>query len=153
MAIFQYYDQKGKIIGVSLCLRFAKIIKVSENCIDSTEWHKRCLPFLKLSKKYLREPLVFMWNSVATMAKVQFLFFRRFLLILAKLLFREEDWTLRNFEIFLIFPNFPRSVVIWQLLRQLVYTSLVPIETKICSTIKKSQDIINMIVTGSANNN
>ena len=25
LAIFQYYDQKGKIIGVSLCLRFAKL--------------------------------------------------------------------------------------------------------------------------------
>ena len=58
-----------------------------------------------------------------------------------------------NLEIFLIFPNF-LSLVVGQLVNSLVYTSLLLIitlrftcgESKICSTIKKSQNIMNMIV-------
>ena len=65
--------------------------------------------------KYLRQTLVFMWNS-ALQEK-----FRRFLLALTKFLFREEDWALGSFHmkfscvgmkarpaanvIFLIFPK------------------------------------------------
>ena len=44
--------------------------------------------------------------------KVQFLFFRRFVLVLTKFSFLQEGWVLVtilwSFEIFLIFPNFVR---------------------------------------------
>ena len=70
-----------------------------------------------------------------TPGKVQFLFFRRFLLVLTKFSF----WGRTKHR---------------QLVRQLIYTSLLQIitfrftcgERKICSTIKKSQNIMNLIV-------
>ena len=47
--------------------------------------------------EHLRQTLVFMWNS-ALRGKVQYLFFSRFLLLLTKFSFREEDWVLLNHQ-------------------------------------------------------
>ena len=77
------------------------------------------------------------------MRKVQFLFFRSFLLVLTKFLLWEEDQPLGDnsmkFEDCPGFSLFPKNLV-RQLVRQLVSTSLLPIR----STTKKSQNIMNM---------
>ena len=54
----------------------------------------------------------------------------------------------QSFEIVLAFPNFLRYGVVWQHVRQLRYTSLLLInfQRKIRSTIKKSENIMNMNV-------
>ena len=55
---------------------------------------KEIADFLRLQSftKYSRQTLVFVWNRW----RVNFLFFREFLLVLTKLSFREEDWALGN---------------------------------------------------------
>ena len=77
---------------------------------------------------YLRQTLVSMWNS-AVRKNLNCHFFRRLLLALAKISFWGEDWSLGNnsmqFLDFLMFHNG---------------------QWKICSPIKKSQSIMNMIV-------
>ena len=85
--------------------------------------------------------------------------FQGVLLVLAKFSFQGEGWAqaviLRGLDIFLVFPSFLSRTSFgnsWS--NSLVYTSLPPVimlrftcnERKICSTIKKSQNIINMIV-------
>ena len=71
-----------------------------------------------------------------TVGKVQVLFFCRFLLLLAKFSFREEDWALgSNCMIFLICPNFLRSTLRFNCG-----------DRKIFSTIKKFENIMNMTV-------
>ena len=78
-----------------------------------------------------------------TTEKVQFLFFRRFLLELTKFSFCKEDYILGNNSIkfcdFIDFFYFFKSSDVWQLVWQLVYTSLTLIITpsKRYSTIKK----------------
>ena len=84
--------------------------------------------------------------------------FKEFLLVLAKFWFQGEGWAqaviLWGLGIFLVFPSFLSRTSFgnsWS--NSLVYTSLLPVimlrftcgERKICSTIKKSQNI-NMIV-------
>ena len=79
-----------------------------------------------------------------TMRKVQFQFFRRFLLVLTKFPFHREELALdKNYTKFWDFRYI--SKVFWQLVRHLVYTSWLLIitlrftygEKKICTTIKK----------------
>ena len=84
--------------------------------------------------------------------------FKEFLLVLAKFWFQGEGWAqaviLWGLGIFLVFPSFLSRTSFgnsWS--NSLFYTSLLPVimlrftcgERKICSTIKKSQNI-NMIV-------
>ena len=50
---------------------------------------------LQLFTKYFRQTVVFMWNSTLR-EKFIFFFFRRFLLVLLKFTFREQDQALGN---------------------------------------------------------
>ena len=94
-----------------------------------------------------------------TTEKVQFLFFSRFLLMLAGFLFRSgrtgrQAIILGSFEISLIFPNFLRFQILICLTtcEATLYTSLLVIvtlrftcgEREIWSIIKKSQNIIKV---------
>ena len=85
--------------------------------------------------------------------------FQGFLLVLAIFSFQGEDWAqavvLWGHDFFLVYPSFLNCTSFgnsWS--NSLVYVSLLPVimllftcgERKICSSIKKSQNIINMIV-------
>ena len=92
------------------------------------------------------------------MGKVQLLFFRRFLLVLTKFSFREKDCALnlQRLEIFLIFPNFLKSLSFLKFLScsatreatrtyKFITFSFTCSKRKVCSTIKNAQNIVNMI--------
>ena len=109
-------------------------------------------------KKYLRPTLVFMWNN-ALRQKFNFSFGKSSISVFQKI-FASTD------KIFILGGGIGNnSMNIWhfpdifqftkrQLVRQLVYTSLLLINTvhftcverKICSTIKKSENVMNPIV-------
>ena len=83
---------------------------------------------------------------------VQFPFFRGFLLVLAAFSFRGGEWALGNNS--MKFCDFSDISYFPKMLSFNIYTSLLLIimlcftygEREICSTIKKSQNILNMIV-------
>ena len=95
----------------------------------------------------LGQTLVFMWNTRLG---------ERFISI-----FQGISWgwgrlsgRILGFSWYFLYSEDPESYATWQLVKQLVYTSLLLIttlrftcgETKICSTIKMSQNIMKMIV-------
>ena len=116
---------------------------------------KSCFQRQSLTK-YLRQTLVFMWNS-AIREKFNFYFSGDFCKYWQKFHFGRRNkhyaWIVLSFEIFLISKDF-KSLVVRQFVRQLVCLSLLLIitfrfyysEKKFYSTIKKSQNNINMIV-------
>ena len=63
----------------------------TEPCVTLAYLQPLYIQALQSFKKYLRQTLVF-----STTGEVQFLFFRRFLLVLTKFYFWEEDQALGN---------------------------------------------------------
>ena len=87
--------------------------------------------FFQSSSKYLAKAPVFMW-SITLWEKVQFLFFRRFLLVATKvggLSIWEYIYKSLKFSWYFVISWNPRFHFVLQLVRQLVYTSLLPIIT------------------------
>ena len=84
----------------------------------SVKWKKveqlLCLESPQSWAKYLRQTLVFMWNS-ALREKFNFYFFRSFLLVLTKFSFWKNDWALGynsiKFWNYSDFPNFLSSLI------------------------------------------
>ena len=94
-----------------------------------------------------------------TTGKVQFVFFSSFLLVLTKFSFWEEDWALGyNSMKFWDFPDISQKILSlksfgnsWGNSYKLYLLLIVRLrftcgESKICSTIKKSQNIMRMVV-------
>ena len=115
---------------------------------------------LQLFTKNLRVTLVFMWNN-ALRGKFNFYFTKSFLLVLTKFSFSQEDWALGYYSLnFLEFPDiswFP-EILSYKLFGNSWENSFMPCllliitflfihgEMKIWQNIKKSQNIMKMII-------
>ena len=86
--IQRIFGKETKILKKwNTCLRWTLLM-----CTSGCIFRNICL-CLQSWAKYLRQILVFLWNSTLR-KKFQFLFFRIFLLVLAIFLLWEEDWAI-----------------------------------------------------------
>ena len=105
----------NSLIKLRMLLRCCLILKHHDTETLFILYLCPCLD-LQLFPRVLRQTLVFMWNR-ALWEKFRFLFFRRFLLMLAGLSFLggNKRWVIIlvwSSEVFVVFPNFIRYLIL-----------------------------------------